>query len=193
MEKIIQQAIERHRAALAQLAGGETETLRQMAEMLIRCIETGGCIYLCGNGGSAADAQHIAAELVGRFARERKPLPAMALTADTSLLTSVANDYGFEQVFARQVQALVKKGDILWALSTSGSSKNVLEAAKLARKIGAEIISFTGKKDSPLEKYSDLCLCIEGPTATVQEIGQLAYHIICDIVEQRFAPKNAEH
>jgi D-sedoheptulose 7-phosphate isomerase len=155
--------------------------------MLIDCIKSGGCIYICGNGGSAADAQHIAAELVGRFVRERKGLPAVALTTDTSNLTSIANDYGFEHVFRRQVEALVDAGDVLWAFSTSGTSKNVLAAAKLAKEKGASVLVFTGKKDSPLEKLSDACICVEGPTATVQEIHQVAYHILCDLVEEAFA------
>ncbi len=190
MDELIGQAIEQHRAALDQLRAG-AETIKKIAQAVIGCIENGNCIYLCGNGGSAADVQHIAAEFVGRFKRERRGLPATALTGDTAILTALGNDYGFEQVFARQVEALAKKGDILWALSTSGTSKNIIAAAELARQIGAEVISFTGKKNSALEKLSDLCLCIEAPTAAVQEIGQLAYHIICDIVEHRFAPKNA--
>ena len=179
--------IERHKKALADLEADCLDTLSAAAQLLIDCIRSGGCIYICGNGGSAADAQHIAAELVGRFVRERKGLPAVALTTDTSTLTSVGNDYGFEQIFSRQVEALVKKQDILWAFSTSGTSKNILAAAKMAKEKGAEVLAFTGKKDSPLENISDICICVEGPTATVQEVHQVAYHIICDLVEEAFA------
>ena len=111
----------------------------------------------------------------------------MALTTDSSNLTSIANDYGFENIFSRQVEALVNEEDILWAFSTSGTSKNILAAAKKAKEKGASILSFTGSKGSPLEEMSDLCICVEGPTATVQEIHQLAYHILCDLIEEAFA------
>ncbi len=179
--------IELHKKLLADLEANCVEAIEQAAQSLIDCIAGGGCIYICGNGGSAADAQHIAAELVGRFIRERKGLPAVALTTDTSILTSIGNDYGFEQIFSRQVEALLKKGDVLWAFSTSGTSKNVLAAAKLAKEKGGSVLAFTGKKGSPLEEMSDVCICIEGPTATVQEIHQVAYHILCDLVEEAFA------
>jgi len=179
--------IQLHKKLLADLEANCLEDIVQAAKLLIDCIASGGCIYICGNGGSAADAQHIAAELVGRFVRERKGLPAVALTTDTSILTSMGNDYGFEQIFSRQVEALVKSGDVLWAFSTSGASKNVLAAAKLAKEKGGSILAFTGKKASPLEDMSDVCICVEGPTATVQEIHQLAYHILCDLVEEAFA------
>jgi D-sedoheptulose 7-phosphate isomerase len=179
--------IELHKQVLADLEDNCLETIAAAAGMLIECIRSGGCIYICGNGGSAADAQHIAAELVGRFVRERKGLPAVALTTDTSTLTSVSNDYGFENVFLRQVEALVGEKDILWAFSTSGTSANVLAGAKLAKEKGTAVLAFTGKKDSPLEVLSDVCVCVEGPTATVQEIHQVAYHILCDLVEEAFA------
>ena len=186
-EQRILDTIELHKKGLADLEANYVEAIGQAAQLLIDCIGSGGCVYICGNGGSAADAQHIAAELVGRFVRERKGLPAVALTTDTSILTSVGNDYGFEQIFSRQVEALVNTGDVLWGFSTSGTSKNVLAAAKMAKEKGGFVLSFTGKKDSPLEKMSDVCICIEGPTATVQEVHQVAYHIICDLAEEAFA------
>ena len=186
-KKRVLDTIALHKKLLADLEVNCIEQISSAAKMLIDCIRRGGCIYICGNGGSAADAQHIAAELVGRFVRERKGLPAVALTCDTSNLTSIANDYGFEQVFSRQVEALVTKGDVLWAFSTSGTSKNILAAAKLANEKGAEVLAFTGKKNSALEIAADLTICVEGPTATVQEIHQVAYHIICDLVEEAFA------
>jgi D-sedoheptulose 7-phosphate isomerase len=124
---------------------------------------------------------------VGRFARERKALAAVALSADTSILTSVANDYGYEKVFARQVEALVRKGDILWAFSTSGTSANIIAAAELAKERGASLLAFTGKGDTKLERLADICICAGSEsTARSQEIHQLAYHIICDLVEQDF-------
>jgi len=178
-----------HKQVLRQLEGKGLEAVLAAATLLTDCLAGGGCIYLCGNGGSAADAQHIAAELVGRFARERKGLAAVALTVDTSILTSVANDYGFEQVFARQVEALVKPGDVLWAFSTSGTSKNVLAGAQQAQKQGAAVLAFTGRPASPLEAMATVCLCLEGPTATVQEVHQVAYHAICDLVEDAMMKK----
>jgi D-sedoheptulose 7-phosphate isomerase len=178
--------IELHKKVLADFEANGLDKIAAAAKMLIDCIQSGGCIYLCGNGGSAADAQHIAAELVGRFVRERKGLPAVALTTDASILTSIGNDYGFESIFSRQVEALVGEGDILWAFSTSGTSRNVLAAVKPAKEKGASVLAFTGKKGSPLEKMSDVCICVEGPTATVQEIHQVAYHVLCDLVEEAF-------
>ena len=179
--------IQLHKKVLADLEANCLETIAAAAKMLIDCIKSGGCIYICGNGGSAADAQHIAAELVGRFVRERKGLPAVALTTDTSALTSISNDYGFDQIFSRQVEALVCEGDVLWAFSTSGTSPNIIAAAKKAIEKDAAILAFTGEKGSPLEAMSGLCICVEGPTATVQEIHQVAYHILCDLVEEAFA------
>jgi len=156
----------------------------QMSEAIIDCFKNGRRLYLCGNGGSAADCQHIAGELVGRFRRERAALPVVALSTDTSVLTSVGNDYGFEEIFRRQVEGLVEKGDILWAFSTSGSSANILSAVRLAGEKGAKVLAFTGKRGSELEKIADLCLCVDcAQTSGAQEIHQLAYHIICDLVE----------
>lgn len=185
-KKTILETIALHKKVLADLETHCVDAIQQAARMLIECIAGGGCIYLCGNGGSAADAQHIAAELVGRFVRERKGLPAVALTTDTSALTSISNDYGFDKVFARQVEALAKSGDVLWAFSTSGTSKNILAAVEAAKQQNVKILAFTGRKGSLLEQASDLCICIEGPTATVQEVHQVAYHILCDLIEAHF-------
>lgn len=186
MNQRVFDAIELHKKVLAQLENECVETIVRAAGLLIDCIRSGGCVYICGNGGSAADAQHVAAELVGRFVRERRGLPAVALTTDTSALTSIGNDYGFESIFSRQVEALVKEGDLLWAFSTSGTSKNILAAAELAKAKGAAVLAFTGKKASPLEGLASVCICVQGRTAAVQEIHQVAYHIICDMVESAF-------
>ena len=180
--------IKRHKQMVAELENSGIKNIAAIANAVAKSIKKGGCVYICGNGGSAADAQHIASELVGRFEKNRSPLRAIALTTDTSLITSVANDYGYEKIFERQVEALVKKGDILWAISTSGSSANVVAAAKAAKKRGAVVIAFTGRARSLLEKISDICLCAEDKlTARSQEIHQLAYHIICSIVERKTA------
>jgi len=185
--QIITEAIETHRRMVAAFEASAGETVLAAAEMIVQSLRAGGTLYLCGNGGSAADAQHIAGEFVGRFRAERRALPAVALSTDTSILTCIANDYSFEQVFARQVEALVRPGDVLWAFSTSGTSPNVLQAAQAARRQGARVIAFTGRAKSPLEASADLCLCAEASlTARSQEIHQLAYHIICELVEQSF-------
>ncbi len=185
--KQIVEVIETHKKMIAELQKSGIETLAAAAEAITKALKQNGRVYICGNGGSAADAQHIAAELVGRFARERKGLPAIALTTDTSVITSISNDYGYENVFARQVEALVREGDILWAISTSGSSANVIAAVKLAKKKGACVLAFTGRGNSELEQIADICFCAnDKSTARSQEIHQVAYHIICDIVEQSF-------
>jgi len=186
--EIIEQTLDIHEQLLGQLRLNSAETIAAAAELITQALKNGGTVYICGNGGSAADAQHIAGELVGRFTRERKALAAVALSTDTSILTSIANDYAYEKVFARQVEALVQKDDILWAFSTSGTSANVIAAAELAKERGASLLAFTGKTDTTLERLSDICICAGSEsTARSQEIHQLAYHIICDLVEMRFA------
>jgi len=188
IRELILQTIETHEQMLASLRREGVETIAAAAEMITQALEAGGTVYICGNGGSAADAQHIAGELVGRFRRERRALPAVALSTDTSILTSIANDYSYEKVFARQVEALVNAGDILWAFSTSGESGNIIAAAESAKDKKALILAFTGRVGSRLERLSDMCLCAESEsTARSQEIHQVAYHIICDIVEMNFA------
>ena len=188
MEDIVLEMINTHQELLDEFRKEGVETLIAAANMVTESLKGGGCVYICGNGGSAADAQHIAGELVGKFRRERKAWPAVALSTDTSVITCIGNDYGFEDIFARQVEALVKENDILWAFSTSGSSVNVLKAAKRAKERGANILAFTGRADSELEKLSDLCLCVNSEqTSSSQEIHQLAYHVICNLLEnERF-------
>ncbi len=188
MKDTVKQAIQNHRKLVDVLEQTGIDAVVQMAEAIIDCFKNGGRLYLCGNGGSAADCQHIAGELVGRFRKERKALPVVALSTDTSILTSVGNDYGFEEIFRRQVEGLVGKGDILWALSTSGASANILAAVRLAKEKGAKVLAFTGRSNSELEKTADLCLCIDcAQTSSAQEIHQVAYHIICDLVESQLS------
>jgi len=184
------ETIETHKKMTAELQESGIETVVSIAQAITTALKQNGTVYLCGNGGSAADAQHIAGELVGRFRRERKALAAVALTTDTSIITSIANDYAYENVFSRQVEALVREGDILWAFSTSGSSANVIAAVQSAKKKGAYVIAFTGIINSNLEQIADICFCADAEsTARSQEIHQLAYHIICDLVECSFAKK----
>ena len=185
--KNIIKTIETHKKAVAAFEAAGIEAVAAVAKIMTRALKQNGRLYICGNGGSAADAQHIASELVGRFERERKPLPAVALTTDTSIITSLANDYSFENVFAKQVEALVKKGDVLWAISTSGSSENIITAAKLAKRRGAKVLAFTGRRDSKLERIADVCFCANSKsTARSQEIHQLGFHIICGLLEDSF-------
>ena len=187
-KKQIAEIIKIHKKMTDELERSSIETIVAIAEAITTSLQQGGTVYLCGNGGSAADAQHIAGELVGRFTRERKALAAVALSTDTSILTSIANDYSYEKVFARQAEALIRKGDILWAFSTSGTSANVIAAVRIAQEKDARVIAFTGRNDSKLEHIADICFCAGAEsTARSQEIHQLAYHIICDLVERGFA------
>ena len=188
IKKQITETIETHKKMTAELQESGIETVVSIAQAITTALKQNGTVYLCGNGGSAADAQHIAGELVGRFRRERKALAAVALSTDTSIITSIANDYAYENVFARQVEALVREGDILWAFSTSGTSASVIAAAQSAKKKGVYVIAFTGTNNSKLEQIADICFCADSEsTARSQEIHQLAYHIICDLVECSFS------
>ena len=147
-------------------------------------LEKGRKILICGNGGSAADSQHMAAEFVGRFVKERQSLPALALTVDTSLLTAVGNDYGFDCVFSRQVEGLGQEGDVLIAISTSGNSANVVKAIKTAKEKGIYVIALTGENGGILAKESDLCLAVPSQvTARIQEMHIMIIHMICEIAE----------
>lgn len=148
----------------------------------------GGAVFVFGNGGSAADAQHIACELLGRFKINRRALAAIALTTDSSSLTAIGNDLGFEQVFARQLEALVEAGDIVWGLSTSGNSPNVVAAMKLARQRGAVTVGFTGESGGALAELCDHLLRVPArATDRIQEGHALAYHYICERVEAELA------
>lgn len=183
----LNEGIATHRRLVDALAE-QTHLIEEITQVIIDALEAGNRIYILGNGGSAADAQHIAAEFIGRFQRERRPLPALALTTDTSILTSIGNDYGFQHTFRRQVEGLVEPGDVLWALSTSGNSPNVVDAAQTARLLKATIVGFTGGSGGKLKSLSDYCLCVDHDTSDrIQEIHQVAYHLICDGVEAHFA------
>lgn len=188
MTDTIGKTIDIHKKLLAEFEQNCQELINSAVELIVTTITNGGCIYLCGNGGSASDAQHVAGEFVGRFLKERKAIPAIALNTDGAVVTAIGNDYSYEEIFKRQLEAFIKPGDIFWAFSTSGSSKNIIAAAKLATERDAKIIGFTGKKNTPLEALSDVCISLDAPySAPAQEIHMLAYHIICDLVEQHFS------
>jgi len=160
-------------------------TLAAIASRLLGCLQNGGTIYLCGNGGSAADAQHVAAEFVGRFLRERRALPAVALTCNTSILTAIGNDYDFSEIFARQVKAHVGPKDCVVGISTSGRSANVLKALAAAREAGAATVGFTGAAGHELAALCDECLLAPSDhTPRIQEAHLVAWHLICDAVER---------
>lgn len=166
--------------------------IEKSVELVAGALARGNKILLAGNGGSAADAQHIAAELVGRFAYDRAPLAAVALTTDSSALTAIGNDYGYEEVFARQVAALGAKGDVLLAISTSGRSPNVLRAIAAARRKGLAVIGFTGEAGGEMVGVCDVVL--KAPAASTPLIQQLhitAAHIVCGLVEERLFPREA--
>jgi D-sedoheptulose 7-phosphate isomerase len=157
------------------------------AELCLASLKDGGKIMLCGNGGSAADSQHIAAELSGRFKKERKPLAGIALTTDTSALTAIGNDYGFEQIFSRQVEALAKEEDTLIAISTSGNSKNVINAIESAKKIGCKIITLTGKNGGKMKNLGDVNIVIpSNDTPRIQEMHIMVGHMICAFIDEYF-------
>jgi D-sedoheptulose 7-phosphate isomerase len=187
MSQEITDQIDAHITAVQRVKSSET-LIQDCAASLIESFRAGKRLYVFGNGGSAADAQHIAAELVGRFkSSDKPPLPAIALTTDSSNLTAIGNDFGFEEIFKRQVEALVQEGDVVWALSVSGSSANVLRAVREAKKCGASVIGFTGLEGAQLRELCDLCLVVEhGDSDRVQEVHQLAYHIICGLIEKAF-------
>jgi D-sedoheptulose 7-phosphate isomerase len=160
-------------------------TTRTIAQAVADALKAGNKLLLIGNGGSAADAQHIAAEIIGRYKQERPGWAAIALTTDTSALTAIANDYGFEQVFARQVQGLARRGDVLFALTTSGRSPNILAALRVAREIGVTTVGFTGTKGDSLRASCDhLFVSPTEDTPVIQQIHMTAMHAICDAVEQ---------
>jgi D-sedoheptulose 7-phosphate isomerase len=167
--------------ALPQLASDVAKAV----EMIHSSLAAGGKLLIAGNGGSAADAQHIAAELTGRFLRERKPLPALALHANSSALTAIGNDYGYEHVFARELAAHARPGDVLLAISTSGGSKNILRAIEEARQKRVAVIGMTGESGGAMRAACDLCLCVPSKsTARIQEMHILIGHTICELLEE---------
>ena len=161
------------------------EELNEIAGCVADALNRGNKVLVAGNGGSAADAQHFAAELVGRFLKERRGLPAIALTTDSSILTCVGNDYSFEQIFSRQIEALANEGDVFIGISTSGNSENVIRAVQAAKEKNVLTIGFLGKDGGKLKNVCDKSLIVPNQvTARVQEAQELSYHIICEIVDE---------
>jgi len=164
------------------------DTITNVGQELAGTLQRGGKIFFFGNGGSAADAQHLAAELVGRFEKERRALPALALTANTSALTAIGNDYSYEVVFARQLEGLGSRGDAAVGISTSGKSPNVLNALRSARKMGITAVGMTGQRSPDIAELVDYCISVPSKrTARVQEAHILLGHILCEIIDQSFS------
>ena len=180
LQDMIRDGIRLREASLA-----EVPHIEAAARAIVDAFRAGKFLYVFGNGGSAADAQHLAAELSGRFYKDRAALPAFALTTNTSALTAIGNDYSYEDVFARQLQGCVKAGDVVIGISTSGTSKNVVKAIEVAKKAGAKTVGFCGRKGKTLAQMSDVALTVESDdTARIQEIHEMYYHLVCYLVEK---------
>lgn len=176
-----------------EFARAQGDSIERAATALAECLQTGNKVLVFGNGGSAADAQHFAAELVGRFSRERRPLPALALTTDTSSLTGIGNDYGFDDIFARQVRALGHTGDLVIAISTSGHSRNVIKGARTARTAGAPTMALTGGDGGELSALVDIAVVVPSTnTARIQEIHIAVVHILCELAESALFPAGVD-
>jgi len=186
MNKLVQERFNDHLEVLqAVMASDLLERLDKVAKVVKATLAKGNKVLFCGNGGSAADSQHLAAEFVGRFQKERKGLPAIALTVDTSILTAVGNDYGYDKVFVRQVEALARPGDVLIGISTSGNSGNVVEAINLAKEMGVYCVGFTAYGGGKMATLCDECLAVPAKvTARAQEMHILMGHILCELVDE---------
>lgn len=185
---LVIEAFEGHRRTFDAVAATLGSAIEGGARILCDSLRAGGTIYWCGNGGSAADSQHLSAELVGRFRRERRGLASVALSTDTSALTCVGNDYGFDEIFARQLQGLGRSGDVLVGITTSGNSPNVLKAAAQARANGMRVIALLGRDGGKLAGACDLPIVVPAvDTARIQEMHILIGHAMCDLVEASFS------
>ncbi len=170
--------------------GKNSEVISLIVSMITKSLRKGGKVILFGNGGSAADSQHIAGELIGRFKKERASLPAIALTTDTSIMTSIANDYGYENIFARQVEGLGRKGDVAIGLSTSGNAPNVIAGLKQAKKMGIRTVAFTGGDGGKISKLADISFIVPScNTPRIQESHITCGHILCELVEEELFKK----
>ncbi len=190
--QLIQETIVEHQATVERFRAQCAETIAEMASRTVACLREGGKICFFGNGGSAADSQHFATEFTVRFQRNRRGLASLAFTTDSSALTACANDFGFEAVFARQVEALCRPGDIVVGLSTSGNSPNVVRALAFARSLEIATFAFTGADGGACAEVADLLLAVPSPvTARVQECHLIAGHLLCDLAERAFADEGS--
>jgi D-sedoheptulose 7-phosphate isomerase len=179
-------------SSIEKMATSETviESLARAAELIVRSYENDGCLFVAGNGGSAADAQHLVAEFVSKLGRDREPLRAFALTVDTSILTAVGNDYGFQRVFSRQVRGVMRPQDILLAITTSGNSPNIVDALAACRDIGCKTILFSGESGGCCKADADVAVLVPSSnTPNIQECHVVLYHILCEMVETELSQK----
>lgn len=183
--EFLTKSLQEHLETIQKTIASNLADIERSGQMICEVLASGRKVLLCGNGGSAADAQHIAAELVGCYEKQRRSWPAIALTTDTSALTAVSNDLGYEQVFARQVLGLAQPGDVLVAISTSGKSKNVLRAAEQARELGCKTIALTGATSEPLGSLCDIVVAVPSTrTSRIQEVHITVGHLWCEMVDQ---------
>ena len=188
MDSTIRRLLQESAQVKQAVADSNTSEIKELVRLITEAYRNGGKVVLFGNGGSAADSQHIASELVGRFILKRRGLPAIALTANTSTLTAVANDFGYEYVFSRQVEALVNRGDVVIGLSTSGTSPNIIEAMRAAKKEGAKAVGLTGSSGGSLAQVADLVVAVPSDsTRRIQEAHITIGHIVCELVEKELA------
>tara|TARA_B100000902_G_scaffold368592_1_gene392061 strand:- start:427 stop:1026 length:600 start_codon:yes stop_codon:yes gene_type:complete len=177
-------------ARIANLQLTMIDDIMTISQECIQVLNNGGKLFFCGNGGSASDSQHLAAELVNRFKKNRAPIPAIALTTDTSVITSISNDFGFEYIFSKQIEAIARTNDLLFAISTSGLSQNITEALKVAKDIGMKTVLFTGKSADTLEQYVDFLLCIPSDlTGVIQQAHITFGQAICMNIENSLESK----
>ena len=185
-KELIENAFKEHLNVLQETQITIGENIELSADIIAKSLASGGTIFWCGNGGSAADSQHIAAEFVGRFKKDRRPLRSIALTTDTSVLTCVANDYSYEEIFSRQLNALGRDGDVLVAITTSGKSENIKQALIQAQNMKIKTIGLLGKKGGDCKDYSDVSLIVPSDiTARIQETHILIEHLLCELVEHK--------
>ena len=183
--QLLSNSLNEHLETVRKVVASHIPVIQQSGQMICDALTSGRKILLCGNGGSAADAQHIAAELVGCYEKQRRSWPAIALTTDTSALTAVSNDFGYEEVFARQILGLAQPGDVLVAISTSGKSKNVLRAVEAAKEVGCKTIALTGETAEPLRSLCDFAVAVPSTrTARIQEVHITVGHLWCEMVDQ---------
>lgn len=171
----------------------QSSMIEKISQVWIKALSGGSKVIFCGNGGSAADSQHLAAELMGRYKIDRDPMAAMSLTVDSSALTAIGNDYGFENVFSRQLRGIGQKGDVLVGISTSGNSKNIMDAFSIAKQLGIATVAFTGEGGGMMKSQADLCLNVPSSTTNnIQEMHIACGHVICGIVESHFYGNKGE-
>ena len=189
MQDMIQKELQSHKVTIEKTIETMIPKIQSASELIVSTLQNGNKVLLCGNGGSAADAQHIAAELTGRYKNERRGLPGIALTTDTSALTAISNDYGYDRVFDRQVEALANEGDLLIGISTSGNSGNILSALSLAKVLGCSTLGMSGKSGGKMNELCAINLVVpSNDTPRIQEMHILIGHILCQAVDDAFEP-----